>query len=188
MSADRISQASGIRLRQPSPLAVGDLRAEGERCLQVCGRPQVFAAVSVLFVAGLRARTLLGACASPSPLLREAGWGGARRREGGEAQAGNIGSETASSCSYSDSGEVELQRDRPQGGGIAGADESAEQAAVPPARGCASLRPVLQVHPLGDPGWITTGRGFMKIGCHQDEHPRLPMCVGVLARYTHIYF
>ena len=89
----------------------------------------------------------------------------------------NIGSEKASSCSYSDSGEVGLQRDQPQGGGIAGADESAEQAAVPPARVCASLRPVLQVHPLGDPGWITNGRGFMKMGLHQDEHPRLPMCV-----------
>ena len=154
MSANHISQASGIRLRQPSPLAVGHLRAEGERCLQVCGRPQVFAAVSVVLVVGIRVRTLLRACASPSSLLSEAGWGGARRGEGGEAQFRKIGSEKGSPCSYPDCGEVGLQRDRPQGGSIAGADESAEQAAAPRARGCASLRPVLQAHPLGDPGGL----------------------------------
>jgi hypothetical protein len=186
-----MSQASGIRLRQHSPLAVGDLRAEGARCLQVCGRPLVFAAVSVvLVVVGIRVRILIRAGASPSSLLREAGWGRARRGEGREAQFRKIGSEKESSRSYSDCGEVGLQRDRPQGGGIAGADESAEQAAVPPARGCASLRPVLQMHPLGDPGWITNGRGFMRIGLHQDEHPGLQMSVCVCggARCTKTFF
>ena len=178
-----MSQASGIRLQQPSPLAVGDLRAEGEGCLQVCGRPQVFAGVSVVLVVGIRVRTLLRACASPSSLLREAGWDGARQGEGGEAQFRKIGSEKESSCSYSDCGEVGLQRDRPQGGGIAGADKSTEQAAVLPAPGCTSLRPVLQADLLGDPGWTINGRGFMKSRLHEDEHQRLPMCLcGV--RYT----
>ena len=179
-----MSQASGIRLRQHSPLAVGDLRAEGARCLQVCGRPLVFAAVSVvLVVVGIRVRILIRAGASPSSLLREAGWGGARRGEGREAQFRKIGSEKESSCSYSDCGEVGLQRDRPQGGGIAGADKSTEQAAVLPAPGCTSLRPVLQADLLGDPGWTINGRGFVKSRLREDEHQRLPMCLcGV--RYT----